>query len=468
MPQSWYKRGRRTLLATFLLSVAGNAQAKIDLVTLPTRGETQLTIYNSQDLTLARERRPMMLKQGRNEVQFSWANTTIDPSSLKLELIEKPAGYALLDAHYPAYTTDMIIWTIEAPRDGAVEVEISYFVSGVSWRADYSALANADETMLRLEPNFTLTNNSGEEFERAKTRLVVGDVNLVESITGLAWSFFVTERRDQKKDHLNYFYAKNEGMDEDIISDAPIDPFSSGGAFADAFAASSPFQEGMEKAKEIIKASVSEYQLYTVEGTETIPDGWSKQLPNPRIDEIPIEVSYEYNPAEHGSSVVKFYKFKNDSEHQLGEVQLPEGTYYVYSDDARDGVCFEASYEHQYVPVGEDVELNLQSDGRVILEQRTMNEHRDHFEYDNQGNVIGFDIINDVELEIRNSNERNIPIKITLPMNQNDWEIVQCTDDFKKVDARTAEWEIRVEGLNKKVIRYTLVTRTGSRNRTKS
>ena len=44
-----------------------------------------------------------------------------------------------------------------------------------------------------------------------------------------------------------------------------------GGAEADGGAA-----EG--KAKEIIKEGLSEYFIYTVEGTETIPNGWSKRM----------------------------------------------------------------------------------------------------------------------------------------------------------------------------------------------
>jgi len=39
---------------TLAAITAGGAWAKVDLVTLPTRGEVQLTIYNSADLTLAR------------------------------------------------------------------------------------------------------------------------------------------------------------------------------------------------------------------------------------------------------------------------------------------------------------------------------------------------------------------------------------------------------------------------------
>ncbi len=70
---------------------AGIAEAKVDLVTLPNRESVQLTIYNSADLTLAREKRGLTLLEGMNELQFSWANTLIDPTSLEM-LPQKNAG----------------------------------------------------------------------------------------------------------------------------------------------------------------------------------------------------------------------------------------------------------------------------------------------------------------------------------------------------------------------------------------
>jgi len=61
----------------------------IELVTLPRRDKVQLTIYNSADLTLVRERRNLTLKKGWNWLQFMWANTLIDPTSLSLEPLEQ-------------------------------------------------------------------------------------------------------------------------------------------------------------------------------------------------------------------------------------------------------------------------------------------------------------------------------------------------------------------------------------------
>ena len=74
-----------------LLALLAPAQAAVDLVTLPTREGTQLTIYNSEDITMVREHRLLTVKEGVNRIQFSWANTLIDPTSHRVPH-PRPAG----------------------------------------------------------------------------------------------------------------------------------------------------------------------------------------------------------------------------------------------------------------------------------------------------------------------------------------------------------------------------------------
>ncbi len=78
------KKMKRVLTLLAGLMIASAAQAKVDLVTLPSRDTVQLTIYNSADMTLVRESRALTLKDGGNKLQFSWENTLIDPTSLEM------------------------------------------------------------------------------------------------------------------------------------------------------------------------------------------------------------------------------------------------------------------------------------------------------------------------------------------------------------------------------------------------
>src|SRR3989339_942723 len=68
---------KNSIAILIIISIATFVQAKIDLVTLPTRDTVQITIYNSADMTLVRESRALTLNEGKNSLQFSWANTLI-------------------------------------------------------------------------------------------------------------------------------------------------------------------------------------------------------------------------------------------------------------------------------------------------------------------------------------------------------------------------------------------------------
>src|SRR6476660_6577388 len=86
-------RLRRTLCTLALATAAGACQiapaSNVDLSTVPRRNTVQLTIYNSEDITLVRETRVVTFKKGINPLQFSWANTLIDPSSVELKFLIK-------------------------------------------------------------------------------------------------------------------------------------------------------------------------------------------------------------------------------------------------------------------------------------------------------------------------------------------------------------------------------------------
>jgi hypothetical protein len=68
------------------------------------------------------------------------------------------------------------------------------------------------------------------------------------------------------------------------------------------------------KPKQIVKEGLSEYFLYTIEGTETIPNGWSKRLLSFDVNEVPVVNLYKYEQERYRSSVVRFLSFKNDKE----------------------------------------------------------------------------------------------------------------------------------------------------------
>src|SRR5687767_11063137 len=170
-----------------VVSIVSIASAEnVDVSTAPRRNTVQLTIYNSEDLTLVRETRVVTFIKGANPLQFSWANTLIDPSSVELKFLTSADKLDVLDTTFPHDKPQMLYWNVQSEMDGEATIQITYFTSGITWSADYVAIADKDEGTMNIEGFVRVTNNSGEEYEDAQVRLVVGTINLVEKIAQLA------------------------------------------------------------------------------------------------------------------------------------------------------------------------------------------------------------------------------------------------------------------------------------------
>src|SRR5207248_577143 len=116
----------------------------------------------------------------------------------------------------------------------------------------------------RLDGFVRVSNNSGEDYEGAQVRLIVGTINLVEKIAQLARipmqevDKLESGRRKELQDQAAREVTKSLGM----VTAAPAPA-----------APPPPLEE-----KQIIKEGLSEYFLFTIEGTETIKNGWSKRM----------------------------------------------------------------------------------------------------------------------------------------------------------------------------------------------
>jgi hypothetical protein len=340
-------------LAAAALAVSGRLQGgNVDLSTVPNRESVQLTIYNSEDLTLVRETRKVSFKKGENGLQFSWANTLIDPTSVRLRFLTHTEKLDLLETTFPHDKPQMLYWNVQSELDGEAKVEISYFTSGISWSADYVAIANQDEAQLSLEGFVRLSNNSGEQYEDAQVRLVVGKINLVEKIAQLA----------QTRPELSHGAQRRLAGEVKVRE---VDDFYAYGGMGGGAAFG---RKAAGKPKEIIKEGLSEYFIYTIEGTETIPNGWSKRMRSFEGQTVPFRIQYRYRPVEYGDRLVRMYLLTNDKQAKLGTTPLPDGIVRVFRQNGRDGLSFLVAQQIKYVPIGDKIELNLGQDPEVIFE----------------------------------------------------------------------------------------------------
>lgn len=437
------------LIITGLLITFTPLYAKVDLVTLPKRDTVQLTIYNSADMTLVREQRLLTLKKGVNRLQFSWANTLIDPTSLELLPKQHADKIDIDDLAYPPRVRNLGLWTIQSGLSGKVPVEITYLTSGLSWRAFYLGLLSSDEKTMRLEGYVRVTNNSGEDYENAQTRLIVGKVHILDEIAELAQRPYPYGRPGEVKIGV----ARREKAGRKVLHEAKEMMFA--------------VSSDLAAPKEIKKEGISEYFLYTIEGTETIPHGWAKRLPSFEADDIPVINLYKYEEERYGKSVVRFLSFKNDKEHKLGETPIPGGMLRVFrniSDDSG-ALTYEGQSSFKYIPVDEDVELNLGTAETVIVEPKLMDYKTDRYQFDHNGNISGWDEIREFKVEVKNT--RDLPVKIEIKRNfpTPHWELTKHGDfgEYEKVDLDTVKFMLSLDGRSKNEFRYILTTHHGTR-----
>ncbi len=367
------KSATMVLLALMLVSLATAALADVDLVTIPTREGVQLTIYNSEDITMVREHRLLTVKPGINRIQFSWANTLIDPTSIDFRILDHQDKVDLIDTTFPSGRNDALQWNIKSQMAGKLPVEIRYFTSGITWKADYVGIANEDETKLRLTGYVRVFNNSGELYDNAQTRLVVGTINLVEKIADLA------TRPAPEGETATDLSVRTRRARANAFGDAlgRAEPgYSLGGGLGGGGGA-------LAKPKQVVKQGLSEYFLFAIEGREDIKDKEPKRLVSMKVADVPLEVMYKLTDRDGGKHFTKYYRFKNEklleddgtekdlpAMENLGLSPLPDGSVRLFSEYENKDLAYVGGTDTKYVPIGDRVEVNVGADADITIARR--------------------------------------------------------------------------------------------------
>ena len=459
---------KRLLTFIFVLTFTLPTLARnIDLSTVPARDTVQLTIYNAEDLTLVRETRIISFKQGNNPLQFSWANTLIDPTSVELRFLTRPDELTVVDTTFPHDKPQMLYWNVASEFSGEATVEITYFTSGITWSADYTGITDPDDKAMRLEGFVTVTNNSGEDYEDAQVRLVVGTVNLVEKIAQLAQRGMMNapatagyggavsgQRLDRMRRNvaLKSMVAEADGM-----------------YFAD---------NEMQEARQIIKEGLSEYFIFTIDGQETVPHGWSKRMRSFEAADAPVKVQYRYRANQYGDQLVRMMLLTNNEESSLGESPLPDGVVRLFRRNDTGSLSYLTQQSIKYIPVGDKIELNLGHDPNVVFEQIDLRIFRDNIwgsisakikrrfdepggvRIEDHGRVEGWDEHTVYAQRIRNYTGKPIELEIRRAFAGDATFVSQL--DAKTHDYQTVQFTTQLDASESRDLVYELIQRQGS------
>ena len=186
------------------------------------------------------------------------------------------------------------------------------------------------------------------------------------------------------------------------------------------------------------------------------------------MGKIAVVNLYKYEEERYGNRVMRFLSFKNDKDHKLGETPIPGGMIKVYrnTDEAKH-LIYEGQSSFKYIPVGEDVELNLGAVANVVVEPKLMNYKTEKYSFDRWGNIDGWEEVREFKVSVKNT--RAVPIKVEIQRNFNTvyWKITNKKEagKYEKIDKDTVKYTLELKAKESTDFVYILRTYHGKRER---
>jgi hypothetical protein len=318
-------------------------------------------------------------------------------------------------------TKPTLVLKISPQGSGDASIRTSYQTAGMTWRADYNLILDANDQSADLGAWVSLLNLSGKSFESANLKLIAGDVQRVQSTP--------------------QFEGRIRALASKEADAAP----------------------GFEQ------RAFFEYHIYSLPRPTDIPNNSTQQIALfPTAQGIGVEKVLVYYGAQDlfgwhygdspftdrnlGNSSNKkvdiYLKFKNSAENKLG-LPLPAGKIRVLkADDKDDSLEFIGEDLIDHTAKDETLLIKLGSSFDVVGE-RTQSD----FSID----LAAKRITESYKIILRNhkDTEQKVIVKENL-FRWSNWEITQKSDEFEKQDSRTVLFPVTVKPNGEKVISYTV------------
>ncbi len=304
--------------------------------------------------------------------------------------------------------TPTLVISLDNPEAGLQDLELSYLTGGLSWRADYVAELNADDSALDLNGWVTLTNQSGAAYPNARLQLVAGDLNRV--------------REPQP---------------------APRAMMAMAAKAADA--------------AEMQQESLFEYHLYTLQRPTTLRENQTKQVALMSASGVPVRKQYlltgsnyyysgQYSDLGQKIKVGVFVEFDNKGE-GLG-MPLPKGIIRVYKKDSQGNAQFVGEDRIDHTPKSEVVRLKLGDAFDVTADRKQTDFQK----------LAGTGRYNYVfesayEIVLKNAKQETVTVTVREPM-PGDWSIVNASQPHIKANSGTAEWRVNIPADSSATLSY--------------
>lgn len=291
-----------------------------------------------------------------------------------------------------------LIWVLNNKKKNIHEIETTYLTSSISWKTDYVMVLNDKDTICDLSGWVTIDNKSGAEYENAHIKLIAGDVH-----------------RAPKKS-ISVLRAAAMPMDE----------------------------------RSFAQEAFFEYHLYTLQRKTTLKNNQNKQIKLINTFNIPVKKEYivmsrqnyfisRYRQGRNSQDVEVYIKFKNSENSNLG-IPLPAGTVRVYKEDSEKSLQFIGEDSIKHTPKDETVKIKTGNAFDIVCERTQVDYTKLYTNtYETEWKVV-----------LRNHKKSDVTVQVIEPMT-GDWEVLSYSHKYKKTDAFTLKFDIKVpaEGMVK-------------------
>ena len=330
-----------------------------------------------------------------------------------LEVIERAGveGISLKEMPEDLVTKPTLIWLTDAQKGGEQLCEVTYTTGAIGWKADYTAILNADDTALDFSGWVTIDNTSGAGYKDATLKLIAGDVRRIQPPMPMSMSGF--------------------GAVREMAAKAPA------------------FEE----------KSFMEYHMYTLGRKSTINNNQVKQIefiePAEGVKAKKIYV-YErsdyWNPrgGDQNKKVMVKIEFENKKENKLG-IALPKGKVRVFKKDPADNsLQFVGEDEIDHTPKDEKLSLYI-GDAFDIVAEHTLVDNKEQLGKHRESHKI----------ELRNRKNEEVTVLVDEKFARwVYWEVEKSTQEYEKKDAYTARFPVKVGANATVTLEYTVVWTT--------
>jgi len=308
-----------------------------------------------------------------------------------------------------------LVTELQSRRAGMQDLELSYLTGGLSWKADYVAELNADDSTVDLNGWVTLSNQSGTAYANAKLQLVAGDVNRVQDELAVA------------------------KFDRNVM----------------AMAARAPAPMAQE--------ALFEYHLYTLGRPTTLANNQTKQVALLNAAAVPVkkelllrgsDAYYRAGVGEIGQKLKAgvYVEFANRESAHLGQ-PLPKGVVRVYKRDSAGNAQFVGEDRIDHTAKNETVRLHLGDAFDVTADKKQTD-----FRRREPNNKASFVMESAYEIVLRNAKTEAVNVTVREPV-PGDWTMLEESQKHSKVAANAAEWRVNVPAGGSTTLKYRVLVR---------